>query len=245
MLNTTFHIIMPFSREYTKKFYINNLKSFNIIWHPVSEKPYEWPNEDWIQPLVYDKTGMEIISSPYFAFKKFVEGFEIIDDDYYFMMSDDDFLEPNFFNKLRHWRKYCDHPNSFIDTYFIIVSLMRGHHMVATSGYPNDILLAHPNNMRLFWISMSQIIIKGKILKDTYLKCSTDHGCCDGLYIEYLWSTYPGCHFTFVSEVYQWFNYLEPGRWDGAPVFDDYQHINQMKTNSVHNIKEIGGKGDK
>jgi hypothetical protein len=251
----TFHIIMPFSRKYTQEFYINELRKFNIIWHPVSEKPYDWPNEDWIQPLVYDKTGMEIVSSPYFAFRKFVEGFKIVDNDYYFMMSDDDFLEPDFFNKLRHRRKYHDHPNSLIDTDFIIVSLMRGHHMVPTSAYPNDILLAHPSNMRLFWISMSQVIIKGKILKDTYLKCPLSlvelgpdgnnyryifqreppyHGPCgDGLYIQYLWNTYPGSHFTFVDEACQWFNYLEPGRWDGAPILDNYKHINTYDITTV------------
>ena len=230
MFNATFHVIMPFSRGYTKDFYVEKFRPLNIIWHPVSEKPYDWPNESWIQPLVYDKTGMQVVTSPYFALRKFVSKLaaqnKIVDEDYYFMMSDDDFLEPEFFNKIRNRRKYCDHPDSSIDTDFIVVTLMRGHHKVPTSGYPNDVLLAHPSNMRLFWMSMSQILIKGRTLKDTYMMCSLDHGPCgDGLYIQYLWGTYPGSHFTFVDDACQWFNYLEPGRWDGAPVYTNYKHI--------------------
>lgn len=229
MFNSQFHIIMPFSRRYTKDFYIERLRPHHIIWHPVSEKPYDWPNESWIQPLVYDKTGMQVVTSPYFALNKFVNATDLVDNDYYFMMSDDDFIEPEFFNKIRHARKYCDHPESFIDTDFIVVTLMRGHNRVPTSGYPNDVLQAHPRNMRVFWVSLSQVLIKGRILKETHTWCSPDNGpCADGVYIQKLWDTYPGSHFTFVDDACQWFNYLEPGRWNGAPILDNYSHISNM-----------------
>ena len=230
---------MPFSREYTKEFYIDNLRPFNIIWHPISEKPYDWPMEDWIQPLVYDKTGMKIKLSPFFALKKFFENYEIINDDYYFELSDDDFLEPDFINKLNNRNKFCDFPNSRIDTNFIVVSLMRGHNMVPTSGYPNSTLIAHPDNMRLYWASMSQIIIKGKIFKDTYLEFILKYGTLslplDGFYIQHLWNTYPGSSFTFVPEVYQWFNYLEPGRWNNLTcdiIPNKYINLNNIKDQS-------------
>jgi hypothetical protein len=234
---------MPFSREYTKEFYIDNLRPYNIIWHPISEKKYDWPNEDWIQPFIYDKTDIEIQLIPFFALKKFLEDYKIIDDDYYFELSDDDFLEPDFINKLNTRRRFCDVPNSHINTNFIIVSLLRGHNMTTTSGYPTAPLIAHPDNMRLFWTSMSQIIIKGKIFKDSYLKyLETNHISfkpggqiipLDGLYIQYLWNTHAGSSFTFVPEAYQWFNYLEPGRWNKMidVTFND-KYIN------IYNIKQ-------
>ena len=53
--------------------------------------------------------------------------------------------------------------------------------------------------------------MKGRIFKTISFEADP---CADGFMIEKLWSEYPHESFTFMPQVYHWFNYFEDGRWN-------------------------------
>ena len=220
-----FHVVCAFSREQNKSRFLDHWRPQGVILHPlVEEKPgfeaesnyqyrHTFLDEEWIKVFRYSRPenlktmGTEIC---HYALNTFFEKYHIVDEDYYFCVGDDDSSEDDFIKKL-----------AGIDANVIIPSIKRGQHR-AQSGHDVSTLVASPDNMKMGKITGSQLIMKGRIAKTTRLKL---HVCGDGWLAEELWAKYPHSSFTFVPEVYQWFNWLEPCRWekpsDSVRLLDD------------------------
>lgn len=208
-----FNIITPFSRPENKQIFIDHLREFRkdveLNFYPTIEiKPetndWNFPNEDWIRPFRYElpqgfKRGDFGLRVCMYALNNFIDFGDIRDKEYYITMSDDDFIEPDFFKKLQG-----------IDSDFIVTSMKRGDR-VTEKGHGVSTLMGQPENMRTFHISGEQVISKGRIFKLNHFEY-LPHG--DGVMIEKWWREYPYESFTFVPDAYFWFNYLEPGRYN-------------------------------
>lgn len=192
-----YHILTPFSREENTKLILKNFKKPNVIFHPLIDKDIEFPKEKWIEPfrVMPDATKKHPM---YDIWNKFIGSEKLIDEDYYLFISDDDFLEPKFFDKLKG-----------INTDIILVSMKRGDN--GTKSGSANTLIPNPRRLRRSWIATEQLIIKGKIIKNERF---LDWHNADGYLIGSLWRKYPHDIFTFKTDVFVWFNYLEPGRWN-------------------------------
>jgi len=196
-----YRILSPFSRIENKEAWIKHLRQFDIILHPIINDPIEFPKEDWIKPFSFKvKKVMKWIY--YYALNKFLDSKIIIDDDYYMFLSDDDFLAPDFFEKIKG-----------INSDFIVVSMKRGHKESRHGG--TNTLNATWRVMGKRGIGGEQIILKGKFLKLERFRMGITG---DGWFIRGLWKKYPHENFTFVRDAYVWFNYLEPGRWNEKTI---------------------------
>ncbi len=167
------------------------------MFHPLIDKPIEFPKENWIEPLT-------LIPDPnvrhpmYNIWNKFIESGKLIDDDYYLFISDDDFFEPDFLKKLKN-----------VKTDIVLVSMKRGDN--STPKGSASTLVPNPRRMRRSWIALEQLIIKGRLIKNERF---LDWHNADGYLIGNLWRKYPHDIFTFKTDAHVWFNYLEPGRWN-------------------------------
>ena len=219
-----FHILMPFSREATKDFWLREIGKLNnagqgnflppaVIWHPIVEESHTWPDLPWLQPFAYQRdAGTKCVCLN--AINKFLSGAALVDDDYYCFLADDDFFEPGFFTKL-----------AGINTSLIMVSAARGQQQPPGSEYPCHPLIASIFKMKMGLCTGSQLIIKGRALRPLRFVESHDS---DGILIEQLWNSCPHEQFCFMPDVWTWFNYLEPGRWNDAPkVLTDYRILSR------------------
>lgn len=195
-----FHVFMAMSREWTIPFWLEQLEPLDVIWDVLSEKPLPLPEKDWIKPFLYDRGDSICVN--HHGFNEWLKNQTVVDEDYYVMLADDDFFEPGFLDKLRA-----------VTTPFIVVSCKRGDN--AVGKYSNSTLWASPDNMRRSSITGSQLITRGDIFKKH--RFGEAHWQEDGVYIENRWREYPHDLFTFLPEVFQLFNYLEPGRYNDAP----------------------------
>lgn len=194
-----YHILTPFNREENKDLILENLKNPNVIFHPLIDKPIKFPKKDWIQPFIFTPDpGIRWVV--YNAWNKYLASGKLIDDDYYMFISDDDFLEPGFFNKIKD-----------VDTDIILVSMKRGDN-VTKSGSTSTLVPGRGRMLRS-WVATEQLIIKGKIIKNERF---IDQHSADGCLISSLWGKFPRKYFTLKPDVYVWFNYLEAGRWNSA-----------------------------
>lgn len=193
-----FHILTPFSREENKDLILKNFKRPGVMFHPLIDKNIKFPDKKWIEPFtVIPDPGIR--HPMYNIWNKFIGSGKLIDDDYYLFISDDDFLEPNFFEKLKN-----------INTDIILGSMKRGDNRTK-SGHGTNTLIPNRRRLRRSWIGTEQLIIKGKILKNERFR---DWLNADGYLIGSLWRKYPHNIFTFKTDAFVWFNYLEPGRWN-------------------------------
>lgn len=199
-----YHILTPFSRVENREAILKNFHRPNVIFHPIINTPIEFPKEDWIQPFTF------VIDSPveficYYALNKFLDANTLVEDEYYWFLSDDDFIEPDFFEKIKG-----------IDSDFIMVSCKRGDHRTNKKFSPSTgDLICKPSRMALTWVGGEQLLIKGKRLQnERFIERQTG----DGNKIRRLWDKYHHVGFTFVPDAFVWFNYLEPGRWDNVVI---------------------------
>ena len=196
-----YHILSPFSRVENKEAWIKHLRQFDVIIHPIINDPIEFPKEDWIKPFTF-KAKPKTKWIYYYALNEFLDSETLIDDDYYIFVNDDDFLAPDFFEKIKG-----------IDSDFIVVSMKRGHKASRHGG--TSTLNATWRVMGKRHIGGEQIILKGKFLKSERFRRNITG---DGRFIRSLWHKYPHENFTFVRDAYVWFNYLEPGRWNEKTI---------------------------
>ena len=193
-----YHILTPFNREENKKPLLENFKRPNVVFHPLIDRPIEFPKEAWIKPFSF-KRGPGIKNIAFHAWDKYFDSGKLIDDDYYLFISDDDFLEPDFFKKIED-----------INTDVILVSMKRGDNVTA-ARYGTETLIPRWHLLQRSRIGTEQLIAKGKILKNERFR---DLYNADGLFIGTLHRKNPHQNFTFKTDAYIWFNYLEPGRWN-------------------------------
>ena len=193
-----YHILTPFNREGNMKMILENFHRPNVIFHPLIDRRIEFPKEDWIEPFSFTREhGIRWVV--YHAWNEFLSSGMLVDNDYYMFLSDDDFLEPDFFEKIKD-----------IKTDIILVSMKRGDNNLKSGS--NNTLVPAWNRMVRSWVATEQLIIKGKIIKNERF---IDQHSADGCLIGSLWRKLPHL-FTLKTDAYIWFNYLEPGRWNKA-----------------------------
>lgn len=193
-----YHILTPFTRKENLRLILANFKRPDVIFHPLIDRAIEFPKEDWIEPFMFVPSP-GIKHPMYNIWNKFIESGKLIDDEYYLFISDDDFLEPKFFEKLKN-----------INTDVILVSMKRGDNRTK-SGHGTNTLIPNRRRLGRSWIGTEQLVVKGKIIKNERFR---DWQNADGYLIGGLWRKYPQNIFTFKTDAFVWFNYLEPGRWN-------------------------------
>ncbi|MBI2065972.1 hypothetical protein HYT60_00485 [Candidatus Woesebacteria bacterium] len=193
---------MPFHRIENKEMIIKHLSQFDVVFHPITNEPTKFPRLGWIKPFTFASPPANIAWVYYYALNKFIEKAKIIDNDYYMFLSDDDFLEPGFFKKLKG-----------IKSDFIVVSMNRGDNAPPGSEGGPGLLICSWRVMGRRGMGGEQLIVKGKHLKNEKF---LDIRIADKKFAGKLWNTNPHQNFTFVPNAYIWFNYLEPGRWNEA-----------------------------
>ena len=203
------HVLTPFSRMENKQFYITNYADKNIIWHPLmtlSESVDFGAYPEWVKPYVLPRTPNDRNIVKYKINMFLVDG-DVEDDDKYMILMDDDFVEPDFFQKLEE-----------VQDDVIVVSMKRGHHYLG--GHPIETLVADPNLCHVGTIGFEQYILKGKILQQTRFRSDSDlstgypahrQGDSDGHFYEMLVKLFP---IKYAPDLFAYFNYLESGRWD-------------------------------
>lgn len=197
-----YHVLMPFHRIKNKNIIIKHLRQFNVVLHPIINESIEFPKENWIKPFVFGSPPPEVRWVYYYALNKFIGRAEIIDDDYYMFLSDDDFIEPNFFEKLKG-----------IDTDFIVVSMKRGDNAPPGARTGAGVLTCSWRKMGRKGMGGEQLILKGKHLKNEKF---LDMHIADKKFASKMWFLNAHENFTFIPDAYIWFNFLEPGRWKEA-----------------------------
>lgn len=185
-----YHILMPFQRIENKNEIVEYFSKFNVILHPIISKSISFPKFRWIEPFEYYLPEDGVNLSYYYALNKFIQKGEINDNDYYMFLTDQDILEPGFFNKLRWLR-----------TDFAVVSMKRGNERTYFPSW---------RNMGRQGMSGQQLVIKGKRLKNEKF---VDTHIADAKFVSSLWTRYPHADFTFVNDANVLFNYLDPERW--------------------------------
>ena len=206
-----FHALMPFYRKYHYDKIRTHYETMSLIWHPICDpvdiQPFEGNTREWIKPLLCDpiRPGDVIV---YRKINDFIEADDIIDDDYYGFAHDDDMYVPGYID----WVKQQT-------AKIIICSAHRGHRVVGGDGYPHPtfpLVIKNLNDIHVYNIDFSQIIVKGSILRITRFINKFDFD--DGFYAENLRDKWPD-DILIHPEFGVYFNYFQPGRYDPDPRF--------------------------
>jgi hypothetical protein len=200
------HIVTPFYRKENLPFYLENLKKFDIIWHPIFQEQIELPNDsyyDWINPIfVLFPDNYGVWEATTYKLNLFTDTQLIEDNNYYCFMNDDDFYEDNFFDEIR--KTIENKPE------VIFVSMKRGDKRVIVqpgNSHPANTLYAVPESIKVNHVSLEQYIIRGDILRQ--MRFSLRIG--DGHFAVLLKSKF-NC--VYRSDIFVQFNLLQPGRWN-------------------------------
>jgi hypothetical protein len=141
----------------------------------------------------------------------FIDSGLVEDDSHYHLFSDDCFVEPGYYQRIERATKDI-----------IVTSTKRGHHLVASTGYDNRTLYGRPENMRNGEMAGEQLHIRGRVLKLARAAGQmVDHRAWDAFLMEQFLVPQFRDRCQFFPTVFSLFNYLEPGRWDGAPATKD------------------------
>jgi hypothetical protein len=185
----------------------------DIIWHPICDpidiEPFEDNKISWIKPFLcppFLKTDQ-----PYRKFNDFIEGSDIVDNDYYCFIGDDDMFEEGFFDVIRQQTSKI-----------LINSCYRGD-VIPDGGIPRSrhpiypLIMRELENIHYGNIGLGMFTIKGEILKQTRFiaePVSDDTAYCfgDGLYAENLKNKWPN-EIKFLTNLFVLGNYFQPGRY--------------------------------
>lgn len=201
-MNYTYHIYTPYWRRENFIPQMEMLSKFGIIWHPIFDDlefhafPDEWV---WIQPLYCPMPEKGYPGFPgHYKANYFLEHEQIVPDHRYCELNDDDWYEPDFFEKIDK----CYKP-------LVVCSMLRGQRQpLHGRQYGTSPLVACKENIRCGNISSEQLIVLGSMIgKARYGR--SEFGDWD--FIEQITRRSTP---QFCPEAHVWFNYLEPGRWD-------------------------------
>lgn len=135
--------------------------------------------------------------------------YNFISDDWYCWLCDDDWLPPNFIETLR--------ANAAEDAALIICSLQRGDQIpvkasqVGHPGHPCWSLLASPQGLCYGGISFEQGIMRGNAIREFRKSNVIDPMDPNEKALIAMAKSF---RTQYISELFIWFNYLEPGRWN-------------------------------
>ncbi len=187
MGNHNYHVITPFSRWKNYPALKEMLRGYGIQWHLLLDDFMpDMSDEGWIHFHRFRPPPSGFFIG-HWALNMFLESESVQDEDYYVLMTDDDFFQPGFFDRLR-----------VFDSDIMVVSMNRGL----------DVLPAAPSHMKVCYIGMEQLVIKGKILSQYRIDGFYQ---ADGYMILEIWRDHAG-KFKFIPELQCYFNYLPPGR---------------------------------
>jgi hypothetical protein len=221
-----FHILTPFSRKENLNFYLKNLQTKNIIWHPIThESIVSFECNSWIIPFHIDFSLLPQNDPNYFKLNYFIENGIIIDDDWYCFLNDDDWMEGNVINEI----------NKINDYDVVFCSMRRGDRIPNSKDvqpHGTETLIAK-KGVGCGSIGLEQIFIKGKILKQIKFNASSEiQYMSDGVLAEELQNKY---EVKYIDNIFMLFNYLEPGRWN---VMNE-NAIRERFERSKHEFRDI------
>lgn len=208
----TYHVITPLARFENLKPIMNMLEPMNIHWHVITDDDLGFSfnfQKDWIHSYVCPNGGRAFWERCNNSINWFLETQNIESGDMYCFLNDDDGYEPDFFKKIETVRTDS---RIIKDKSVLICSMERGHQippgLVHPKDHPTTKLWATPSYMRLGWVGIEQIIIKGSILRNYRLPLEI---CGDGMFICNVLRRHEPI---YVPNANAWFNYFEPGRWN-------------------------------
>lgn len=195
------HILTAFSRRQNLDFYLEHLKNLPIVWHPIlfgREYTVEMMNilrkYPFIQPCVIQE-NIAPVDLCYYKLNAAMDTIYIPDDDKVLFMNDDDWFDPAILSVL-----------DSLQNEVIFISMYRGHNF--QGGHPVTPLFPSAN-VGIGTIGLQQLIIDGDVAKKE--RFNVHNGCADGEMALNLLDKYK-VH--FAPELFAYFNYLEPGRWN-------------------------------
>lgn len=201
-------VVTPFSRIENKELLLKVLegKCDWIVLQCKDEPVIEFP--EWVKVKRYDVTNKTNVSNR--LFNEFIsDGLDA--ETQYMLLNDDDSVEEGFFDKIP-------------DAYVVCVSMKRNdtpfNHVVWDDWATKkchwedgmDVLIAHPDNMKVARVGGEQLIVKGKVLKNYRygLADSSADLPGDAQFIMRVLHEYTPA---YVPDAYVLFNYFEDGRF--------------------------------
>lgn len=199
------HLILPFSRLHLADALVHAYESTGAILHPITfaDEPVFPVEHSWIQPMVIPRNAPEPgLPAGIQKVNHFIRHALIEFEDYYVTVADDDAYAPGVLQAV-----------AAMEAPVVVVSMKRGHRIPAGPVRPYDIttLVAEPGNMKIGQVSGEQLFVRGDIFR-SYLFDATSP-VCDGIVAEWIARDY-GAAIAYRPDLFAWFNYYEPGRWD-------------------------------
>lgn len=203
----SYHVITPFSRFSNLTRMIRMLEPMGVVWHPILDEglpfdikfPQPWILKGYCPP-----------KEPFWQFwsdclNRFVAAGDLNPDARYCLLNDDDFYEPDFFEKIdKH------------DGEVVICSMKRGDHTPAAPGtdhaHGTNTLEAKPESMNVGYVGAEQMIVSGRVFATCHW---VEHMAADGINI---CEVIARNTVDWAPEAFVWFNYLESGRYDSLPI---------------------------
>jgi hypothetical protein len=183
----TIHVITAFSRPQNLPALLPMLESQWIVWHPICHEPVDFGSLPWIEPFSVGPVPAD--TDPcYWKLNQWLESHEIDDGSIYCFLCDDDCYDAGFFDFVRQSR--------FDDAL-----------VVSARFDPHKILVAHPDNMQVCKINLTQYLLRGHVARKLRFENS---GVADGLAAQWLAANY---RCTFRPDLFVVLNLLRPGVW--------------------------------
>lgn len=203
MRNHTYHVLTPLYRIENARKLVKHLAAHDVRWHVVTDacEPFDLKfKAPWVTNYHCDTQGETFWARCNYSLNWLMDAMKWRDEDRYCFLNDDDAVEPDFFDKV-------DKAEGEV----VAVSMLRGS-ATPTDAAPErahgtNELVAAPENMKVGFVGVEQLIVSGRILQNCRLPI---HICGDGQMIEYITATNP---VTYLPEAKVWFNYWEKGRW--------------------------------
>lgn len=203
------HILMPFHRRHLYNTLIHYYEPHNIIWHPIGDdwdlEPFRDNSSNWIQP--YRCPELKPGEQAYRKLNDFIEGNELVPEDYYGFACDDDMFEPGFFDELKTRKEDIVFNSSY-----------RGDKIPndGTEPHPTGCLIHHDTrNIAVCCIGLGMFFVKGEVLQN--LRFGITYGWDDGRFAEMLVTL--GKSMEFMPDWFLLFNYFQPGRFTDPNCF--------------------------
>lgn len=198
-----YHILTPLHRIENARNLVGMLELHNVHWHVVTDscEPFELRfRQLWVHNYICHTSGDTFWARCNYSLNFMMDVMMWHDEDRYCFMNDDDGYEPEFFDKV-------DKTEGEV----IAVSMLRGNKtpdgVVPERSHGTNELVAAPENMKVGFVGVEQLIVSGRILRQCRLPI---HICGDGQMIEYIVANNP---VTYLPEAKALFNLFETGRW--------------------------------
>lgn len=207
MLKHNYHIVTAFSRRENFEPLRKLLDQQPLQWHLLVDDPpaFQFEIKDWWihrYPVPKIEPGWKMWRR---CINHFAQQCPIAENDRYLILNDDGFYEPGFFEKI-----------DAVDGDVLVCSMKRGDQTPPgcepIRAHGTNTLEAKPENMHPGQVDVEQIVLSGILFKRINLIVRPDS---DGYMVEQIVHDYGA---VYLPGAYVWFNYLEPGRWNGVDV---------------------------